>query len=60
MLDWNQNAIDFYEGMGAEVFTKWRICRLTGPALDKYKGSGGAGQVEEEEYGGARKRKAAE
>ncbi|KAE8794958.1 putative acetyltransferase NATA1-like [Hordeum vulgare] len=31
VLDWNQNAIDFYEGMGAEVFKQWRICRLTAP-----------------------------
>ncbi|KAF7055668.1 hypothetical protein CFC21_063171 [Triticum aestivum] len=51
VLDWNQNAIDFYEGMGAEVFKQWRICRLTGAALDKYKGTG-TGSQEEEDAGG--------
>jgi L-ornithine N5-acetyltransferase len=25
--------------MGADVLPQWRICRLTGPALDKYKGN---------------------
>jgi len=39
VLDWNKNAIDFYEGMGADVLPQWRICRLTGAALDKYKGN---------------------
>ncbi|KAK1652912.1 hypothetical protein QYE76_070717 [Lolium multiflorum] len=52
VLDWNQNAIDFYEGMGAEVFTKWRICRLTGPALHKYKGAGSATASQEEHDAG--------
>ncbi|KAJ4774133.1 N-acetyltransferase [Rhynchospora pubera] len=37
VLDWNVNAIEFYKGMGAEVFQEWRICRLTGPSLEKYK-----------------------
>ncbi|NP_001136452.1 Probable acetyltransferase NATA1-like [Zea mays] len=37
VLDWNKNAIDFYEGMGADVLPQWRICRLAGAALDKYK-----------------------
>lgn len=36
VLDWNVNAIKFYEGMGAQVLPEWRICRLTGPALDAY------------------------
>ena len=34
VLDWNQNAIGFYQGLGAEVMPEWRICRLTGSALD--------------------------
>ncbi|XP_072954356.1 GCN5-related N-acetyltransferase 8-like [Typha angustifolia] len=38
VLDWNQNAINFYEGMGAEVMPQWRICRLAGAALEAYKG----------------------
>ncbi len=33
VLDWNQPAIDFYEGLGAEVLPDWRICRLSGEAL---------------------------
>jgi L-ornithine N5-acetyltransferase len=37
VLDWNVNAIEFYKGMVAEVFQEWRICRLTGPNLEKYK-----------------------
>jgi len=33
VLDWNANAIRFYEGMGATVMPEWRICRVTGSAL---------------------------
>ena len=33
VLDWNANAITFYEGMGATVMPDWRICRVTGGAL---------------------------
>ena len=33
VLDWNENAIRFYEKMGATVMTDWRLCRVTGPAL---------------------------
>ncbi len=33
VLDWNKNAIAFYEKMGAMVLPDWRICRLTGDAL---------------------------
>ena len=33
VLDWNANAIGFYERMGAAVLPDWRICRVTGPAL---------------------------
>ncbi|WOL09866.1 hypothetical protein Cni_G18619 [Canna indica] len=36
VLDWNTSAIKFYEEMGAEVLPMWRICRLTGPALQAY------------------------
>ena len=35
VLDWNENAIRFYEGMGADVLPDWRICRVTGEALTK-------------------------
>lgn len=28
VLDWNENAIEFYEGLGATVLPDWRIVRL--------------------------------
>ena len=28
VLDWNQNAIDFYKSMGAEILPDWRTCRV--------------------------------
>lgn len=28
VLDWNQAALDFYAGLGAEVLSQWRICRM--------------------------------
>ncbi|MFL6657222.1 MAG: GNAT family N-acetyltransferase [Massilia sp.] len=34
VLDWNAPAIAFYQGMGAELLPDWRICRVTGTALD--------------------------
>jgi hypothetical protein len=33
VLDWNENAIRFYERMGARLLPDWRICRITGDAL---------------------------
>jgi GNAT superfamily N-acetyltransferase len=36
VLDWNENAIRFYESMGATVMPDWRICRLAGDALQAY------------------------
>ncbi|XFA73653.1 GNAT family N-acetyltransferase [Thermosynechococcaceae cyanobacterium Okahandja] len=38
VLDWNQSAIAFYEGMGATVLPDWRICRLQGDALHQLAG----------------------
>ena len=38
VLDWNENAIRFYEGMGATVMPEWRICRVTGEALERFRG----------------------
>lgn len=35
VLDWNQNAIDFYERHGAQILPDWRIVRLSDEALDK-------------------------
>jgi GNAT superfamily N-acetyltransferase len=33
VLDWNQPAIGFYQRMGATILEDWRVCRLTGTAL---------------------------
>ena len=33
VLDWNENAIRFYQRMGATVLPDWRICRITGAEL---------------------------
>ena len=33
VLDWNEGAIRFYQGMGATVMPDWRLCRVTGDAL---------------------------
>ncbi len=37
-LDWNRNAIDFYEKLGAKQLTEWRIFRLNGDNLAKLAG----------------------
>ena len=36
VLDWNENAIRFYQRMGATVMPDWRICRITGDALQAF------------------------
>ncbi|MEO7338838.1 MAG: GNAT family N-acetyltransferase [Caldimonas sp.] len=38
VLDWNENAIRFYERMGATVMPDWRICRIAGDALASFRG----------------------
>ncbi len=35
VLDWNENAIGFYKKLGAQLLDDWRICRVTGPALER-------------------------
>ena len=40
VLDWNENAIRFYESMGATVMPDWRICRVTGDELAQLGASG--------------------
>ena len=37
VLDWNANAIRFYERMGATVMPEWRICRVSGEALERFR-----------------------
>lgn len=34
-LDWNTNAIDFYEKLGAQQLGEWRLLRVTSDALEK-------------------------
>jgi GNAT superfamily N-acetyltransferase len=36
VLDWNAPAIEFYRSLGAEVLGDWRICRLSGEALQAF------------------------
>ena len=33
VLDWNQTAIDFYQGLGAKFLTEWRIMRVNDEAI---------------------------
>jgi GNAT superfamily N-acetyltransferase len=35
VLDWNQAAIDFYKGLGAEFRDQWKSVLLAGDALDR-------------------------
>jgi GNAT superfamily N-acetyltransferase len=35
VLDWNQEAISFYERLGATAMSEWTTYRLTGEALDR-------------------------
>jgi RimJ/RimL family protein N-acetyltransferase len=36
VLDWNEQAIAFYRGLGATVLPDWRIVRMVGPALTSF------------------------
>ena len=36
VLDWNTNAIAFYEKMGATLLPDWRLCRVTGERLQEW------------------------
>jgi GNAT superfamily N-acetyltransferase len=33
VLDWNQSAIDFYQGLGAQFLKEWRIMRVNDEAI---------------------------
>lgn len=35
VLDWNEPAIRFYQGLGAQMMESWKINRLTGESLKK-------------------------
>ena len=34
VLDWNQQAIDFYRSIGAIAMDEWTVQRVTGDALE--------------------------
>jgi GNAT superfamily N-acetyltransferase len=36
VLDWNTDAIAFYEGLGATLMPEWRLARVTGDALERF------------------------
>jgi GNAT superfamily N-acetyltransferase len=35
VLDWNEPAQAFYRGMGANILDEWRICRVSGDAINQ-------------------------
>jgi GNAT superfamily N-acetyltransferase len=45
VLDWNENAINFYQGMGADLLPDWRICRVAGDALAQLAGAKAPGKA---------------
>ena len=36
VLNWNENAIRFYQATGAQLKSEWTICRMEGTALTKF------------------------
>lgn len=38
VLDWNESAIRFYQRMGGTLLPEWRLCRITGEALQAFRG----------------------
>jgi GNAT superfamily N-acetyltransferase len=40
VLNWNAPGIAFYRSIGATVMDDWRICRLSGPALQTFAANG--------------------
>jgi GNAT superfamily N-acetyltransferase len=36
VLDWNTPAIQFYEALGAALVPEWKLCRMTGEALERF------------------------
>jgi diamine N-acetyltransferase len=39
VLDWNAPSIAFYKSIGAQVMDEWKICRLSGQALQDFAGA---------------------
>jgi GNAT superfamily N-acetyltransferase len=42
VLDWNKQAISFYEKLGATIMPDWRVVRLAGEALEQLAAGAGA------------------
>ena len=42
VLDWNAPSIAFYKAIGAQMLEAWRICRLSGEALETFARQGAA------------------
>ena len=40
VLDWNQDAIRFYQSLGAKAMDEWTVFRVTGDALTRLAGKG--------------------
>jgi GNAT superfamily N-acetyltransferase len=40
VLDWNRPAIGFYQSLGAELLTDWRLCRIDGEQLIRLANAG--------------------
>jgi GNAT superfamily N-acetyltransferase len=38
VLDWNADAIAFYEKLGATLMPEWRLARVAGDALERFGG----------------------
>ena len=36
VLDWNADAISFYQALGATLMPEWRLARVTGAALQRF------------------------
>ena len=39
VLDWNAPSIAFYKSIGAQVMDEWKICQLSGQALQDFAGT---------------------
>jgi GNAT superfamily N-acetyltransferase len=35
VLAWNEPALRFYEALGAKLLVDWRVCRVTGAAIER-------------------------
>jgi GNAT superfamily N-acetyltransferase len=49
VLDWNSPAIAFYKSIGAQIMDEWKVCRLTGSALQDFAGRQSAATKDERE-----------